>query len=182
MTAALLLCLAATGQSCRTNYYPTSYNNYQYQTYVPVAVPVTFYVAGTDEKVELLTKIAAQQNQLITQQTAQLQLMQAQAKATATASLSPAERAGRAVIENACVSCHSGAKPKGDLSLAGALSNAKLAMAVERAAVERSMPPGKPLDEDGAKALQSWLDERRGTAAAQSTVARTAPVQSLTGP
>lgn len=95
--------------------------------------------------------------QLLTQQT---QLIQALNASPAAVKVSANESAARAILQRSCVSCHSGAKPKGGIDLAGSLTVAQKLLVAD--AIETGSMPPKPADvlaDADFQAVRKWAYE-----------------------
>lgn len=168
-TAILFLVLGqqCNGRTCATGaYVAQSYATTYTPAYTPVVFPIVTYAAGTDEKIELLTTIAQQNQQILAQQT---EILKAVSANQPPPSVSSFEQKGRAVLNARCINCHSGPQPKAGLDLSGAISRSKLAMIVDKCSTDEMPPvPEKPLSDDELQSLASWLDQTQEAVRAKS--------------
>lgn len=125
-----------------------------------VQFPVFVYSVSDTQRVDALTKIAEQNAAILQQQTQLIQALNASPAVAAKAS--PSEAAARAILQRSCVSCHSGAKPKGGIDLSGALTVGMKSLVAD--AVEDGRMPPKPeavLSDADFQTLDKWKKEDR---------------------
>jgi mono/diheme cytochrome c family protein len=129
------------------------------QRYAYKTIPLYVATTGNDadrlrtleDAVLRLTQVAEQQQLLLQQQSGSLQLQSSQH-----------ELGARRILQKSCVSCHSGAAPKGDLDLTGSLDVGEKLLIAETVLAGEMPPEGKPpLSDDDAKLLYDWSREDR---------------------
>lgn len=135
------LVLALFGGDCHVHQVVTTHQAYAAPVVAAVQYPVFLYAAGDSAKVDALAKIAEQNAAILQQQT---QLIQALNASPAAVKTSPNESAARAILQRSCVSCHSGAKPKGEIDLTGPLTVAQKMLVAD--SIESGTMPPKPAD------------------------------------
>lgn len=126
--------------------------------YPTVAVPsaiITYQMSdthGSEARLRKLEELVAIQTEVLQRSGAPYQARQSQ--------VSPVEIAGRSVLNRHCISCHSGATPKGDLDFTHSLSASTKALAAQMMSTGKMPPEPRPkVPQEEFLAFYTWLME-----------------------